>query len=416
MSETKIISKPDSKSVARGCWWDFYLYRYRLSLIRSLRERGHQVFAVTSPGWYSQALIDAGAILVPWRVTSRGINPISELRAIYDLVRIYQDKRPSIAHHFTVKSNIYGAIAAKLAGVPSTVATVTGLGYTLTNPSIKARIIGGWVRPLYRMSYRMTDVVTFQNRDDRQFISGISKDGSDQAVYIPGGSGVDLAYFHPESVGKESLTDLRTEFGIKTNDQVVVLVGRMLWEKGVKEYLDAARAIRIGLPNTKFLLVGRTESNVPGYISLKALGNMTADGSVTYLGERKDVRELLALAYLVVLPSYREGTPRALLEASAMGKPIVTTDVPGCRDVVSDGLTGVLCIPQNVESLTQAIKSILLNPERALRYGKAAREKATREFDEHAVIDRFLDIYKQLWDSNGNRNKSADVKLDIDTQ
>lgn len=395
-----MISEPNSKSVALVCWWDFYLYRYRLDLIRSLRERGHQVFAVTSPGQYSQALIEAGATLVPWHVTSRGINPISELRSIYDLHRIYQDKRPSIAHHFTVKSNIYGALAAKLAGVPSTVATVTGLGYTLTNPSIKARVIGSWVRPLYRMSYRMTDVVTFQNRDDLQFISGINRDGSDQAIYIPGGSGIDLSYFHPESVGEESLTELRTEFGIKPNDQVVVLVGRMLWEKGIKEYLDAAREIRISLPNTKFLLVGRTESNVSGYIPPDTLDDMTADGSVNYIGERKDIREILALSYLVVLPSYREGTPRALLEASAMGKPIVTTDVPGCREVVSDGRTGVLCQPQNVESLTQAIRSVLLNPERAIHYGNAAREKATMEFDEHAVADRFLDIYKHLWDSN----------------
>ena len=234
-----MISEPNSKSVALVCWWDFYLYRYRLGLIRSLRERGHQVFTITSPGRYSQALIEAGATLVPWHVTSRGINPLSELRSVFDLRRIYQDKRPSIAHHFTVKSNIYGALAAKLAGVPSTVATVTGLGYSLTNPSIKARVIGSVVRPLYRMSCRMTDVVTFQNRDDLQLLSGTDRYGSNQAVYIPGGSGVDLSYFHPESVEKESLTNLRTEFGIKTSDQVIVLVGRMLWEKGIKEYIDA---------------------------------------------------------------------------------------------------------------------------------------------------------------------------------
>lgn len=373
------------------------MYRYRLGLINALRERGHEVLAIAAPGQYSQALREAGATFVPWQVTSRGINPISELRAIFDLRRIYQDARPSIAHHFTVKSNIYGAFAARFARVPATVATVTGLGYTLTNPSIKARTVGSWVRPLYRLSYRMTDVVTFQNRDDRELISGITQDGSDRAVYMPGGSGVDLDFFHPDAVGEELLADLRTELRIKDDERVVVLVGRMLWEKGIREYVDAARQIRNRLPNTRFLLIGRTEASVPGYIPPQTLNSMTADGAVVYLGERTDVRELLAISHVVVLPSYWEGTPRALLEASAMRKAIVTTDVPGCRDVVSDGVTGLLVPPQNAGSLARAIETLLADRDRALRYGEAARDKAEREFDEGAVIDRFLEIYEDLW-------------------
>lgn len=397
MSRTDLASGTESKSVALVCWWDFYLYRYRLGLISALRERGHEVFAVAAPGEYTQALSEAGATFLPWHVTSRGINPISELRAISDLRRIYRDAQPSIAHHFTVKSNIYGAFAARLARVPATVATVTGLGYTLTNPSFKARTIGSWVRPLYRLSYRMTDVVTFQNRDDRQLISGVSRDGSDRAVYMPGGSGVDLDSFHPGAVGEESLGSLRTELKITDDELVVVLVGRMLWEKGVREYVDAARQIRKRLPKARFLLIGRTEASVSGYIPPETLNSMTADGSVAYLGERTDVRELLALSDLAVLPSYWEGTPRALLEASAMGKPIVTTDVPGCRDVVSDGVTGLLVAPKNADSLARAIETLLADPDRARRYGEAARDKAEREFDEGAVIDRFLEIYEDLW-------------------
>ena len=392
-----MTSEADLKSVALVCWSDFYLYRYRLGLISAIRERGHKVFAVASPGQYERALRETGAVFIPWRVTSRGVNPISELRAILDLRRIYRETRPSIAHHFTVKSNIYGAFAARFARAPATVATVTGLGYTLTNPSIRARTIGRWVRPLYRLSYRMTDVVTFQNRDDRQLISGITRDGSTRAVHVPGGSGVDLDFFDPDAVGEAPIASLRRELGIEGGEPVVVLVGRMLWEKGIKEYVEAARQVANEIPNTRFFLVGRAEANVPGYVPPETLDSMTADGAVSYLGERADVRELLALSHLVVLPSYREGAPRALLEASAMGKAIVATDVPGCRDVVSDGITGLLVPPKDPGALAKAMGALLRDPERARRYGQAARERAEREFDEREVIGRFLEIYNNLW-------------------
>ena len=382
------------------CWYDYYLHRYRLGLIRALTERGHPVYAVAAPGVYVEALRDAGATFVPWRVSSRGINPLSELRALFDLRRIYRRIRPSIAHHFTVKSNIYGAFAARLAGVPATIATVTGLGYTLTNPSLKARAIGSWVHPLYRIAYGLTDVVTFQNTDDQDLIAGKARNDVKKAVYMPGGAGVDLEFFHPEATDKGRLASLRGELGLAADDLVVVLIGRMLWEKGLAEYREAARVLRPRAPKARFLMVGRTEEGVPGYIPSRLLKDWAEDGAVTYLGERADVREILAISDVVVLPSYWEGTPRVLLEASAMGRAMVTSDAPGCRDVVEHGVTGLLTPPRDAKALSQAIETLLLDRPARSRYGAAARAKAERDFDERAVNARFLDLYEGLWRLN----------------
>ena len=387
---------PEPKSVALVCWYDYYLHRYRLGLIRELSRRGHVVYAVAAPGRYVGPLREAGATFVPWRVTSRGINPVSELRAVLDLRSIYRRIRPSIAHHFTVKSNIYGAIAARMAGVPASIASVTGLGYTLTNPSLKARVIGSWVGPLYRFSNSLTDVVVFQNRDDQARVAGGSGDDG-RAVYMPGGAGVDLDTFRPEAVDQAQVAGLRRELGLAEDELVVALIGRMIWEKGLAEYRDAARALQGHQPKARFLLVGRTEDGVPGYIPTEELNRWSAEGSVTYLGERLDVREILAMCDLVVLPSYWEGTPRALLEASAMGKAMVASDAPGCRDVVEHGVTGLLVPPRDVGSLVESIGKLLADADLRTRYGNAAREKAVAEFDEHMVTDRFVQVYESLW-------------------
>ena len=383
------------RSVALVCWYDYYLHRYLLALIATLSEQGHEVFAVAAPGEYVGELEAAGATFVPWRVTSRSINPVGELRSVLDLRRIYKQLRPSLAHHFTVKSNIYGAFAARMAGVPATVATVTGLGYTLTNPTVKARTIGRWVRPLYKLSYRMTDIVTFQNRDDRKTIAGDS--AASKAVHIPGGSGVDLEYWDPDAPKDGDIDRLRHELDVNEGDRVVALVGRMLWEKGVDEYRQAAEQLSRLAPRTKFILVGATRDGVSGYIPSAQLRGWAGGGSFSYLGERQDVREILALADVVVLPSYSEGTPRVLLEASAMARPMVTSDAPGCRDVVEHGVTGLLVPARDADALAEAILSLLNDAELRARYGAAARRRAEAEFDQRGVVRSYLSIYERLW-------------------
>ena len=370
-----VAKKPASESIALVYNSDYYLYRFRQGLIRTLRQRGYTVYAVAPQGEFVDALENAGAIFVPWHVKARGINPFAELRSLLALRRIFKRLRPTVSHHFTVKPNIYGAIAARLAGTQAVVTSVTGLGYPLTNPPWKAKAIGSLVRPLYRFSLGLSDAITFQNKTDLDLLIGADGRNAGKAHYMPGGSGVDLTFFHPDAPEPAALVSLRRELKLQEGAKVVALIGRMLWEKGVAEYRACAGALRNRYPNWRFLLVGPTEEGSPGYIPKRQLNKWAENGVFSYLGERSDVRDILALTDLVVLSSYWEGTSRLLLEASAMGKPIVTSNAPGCRDVVEDDVTGLLVPPRNIPALCTAVETLMIDGERGERFGRAARLK-----------------------------------------
>lgn len=385
-----------SKSIAIIYNSDASLYRFRVGLIRALRDRGVTVYAIAPPGRFVKSLEEAGAIFTPWYVEGRGINPISELRSLFTLHRILRRLRPTVTHFFTVKPNIYGAVAAKLAGISAIIASVTGLGYILVNPSWRAMMVRRWVMPLYHLCFTLSDAITFQNKSDWNALIGGRPRIEKKAHYMPGGSGVNLSYFDPTQTSLESLTRLRRELSIPGNATVAVFIGRALWEKGVAEYAASARIIRLKHPQVYFLFVGPTEHGVPGYVPLGKFDEWEKEGCLRYLGERDDVREILAIADLVVLPSYWEGTPRALLEAAAMSTPIVTSDAPGCREVVDHGTTGFLVPPKNIEALCESMENLILDSDLRDRFGQAAREKAQLEFDEKVVIAQFLRIYDQL--------------------
>ena len=391
------MTKRVPKSIALVHNSDFHLYRFRKGLIRTLKERECTVFAVTPPGRYVEALERAGARFVPWNVNARGINPLKELRSLLALRKIYREIRPSVAHHFTIKPNMYGAISARFAGGPSVVASVTGLGYALASTNWMAKAVRALGGPLFRLSFRLSDVVTFQNTADRDLLVERNMIAAEKTLYMPGGSGVDLGYFHPAAPDQEAVANLRRELHISEESVVVALIARMLWEKGVGEYHACALALRHKYAHARFLLVGPTEDSVPGYIPPMQLKEWSQDGVVSYLGERQDVRAILALTDVVVLPTYYgEGVPRVLLEAAAMGIPAVTSDTSSCREAVDQGVTGLLVGSRDEVALRSAVEKLILDRQLRLRLGRAAREKAEREFDENKVIDQFLGIYDQL--------------------
>ena len=367
-------------------------------MMRTLREKGWTVYAIAPRGRYVKPIESTGAVFVPWHVSGRSINPIAEMRSLFALVRIYRLIRPSVAHHFTIKPKIYGAIASRLARVPTIIASVTGLGYPLTGNTWKARAIGSLIRPIHRFAYRSSDVVTFQNMGDRDLLVAKNYVPAAKTYYMPGGSGVDLTIFHPNAPKQTALASLRRDLGLPNDAVVIALIARMLWEKGVAEYRECARELRNRHHNARFLLVGPTEDGVTGYVPLRQLKKWTQDSTLIYLGERQDVREILALADVVVLPTYYgEGVPRILLEASAMARPVVSTDAPSCREAVEHGVTGLLVPPRNNAALNSAVERLIVDGELRKRFGSAARGKAEREFDEHKIIAQFLTIYESLW-------------------
>jgi glycosyltransferase involved in cell wall biosynthesis len=284
--------------------------------------------------------------------------------------------------HYTIKPNIYGSVAARLAGVAS-VAVTTGLGYVFIQHSRAAQV----AKRLYRFAFRFPREVWFLNRDDEAAFVEQKLLVYPERARLLHGEGVDLDQFAPAPPGGRTSPD-RFAF---------VLIGRLLWDKGVGEYVEAARKLRMRYPHARFQLLGPLNVDNPSAISRADVDAWQNEGIVEYLGEAHDVRPVIAAADCVVLPSYREGVPRTLLEAAAMERPIVATDVPGCREVVEDGVNGLLCEVRNVESLADALARMLdMSDEERRAMAVRGRHKVANEFDERLVVERYKDLLNNL--------------------
>jgi glycosyltransferase involved in cell wall biosynthesis len=284
--------------------------------------------------------------------------------------------RPNIYLGFTAKPNIYGSLAAHSLGIP-VINNVSGLGTAFIKPGLLTRIVSG----LYRLAFHRSATVFFQNRDDLDLFIAARIVRPDRAKLLPG-SGIDVRTFLP----------VHAPGGGKF---VFLLIARMLWDKGVGEYVDAARQVRAKAPDVRFQLLGFVDVANRTAVSRAQVDSWVADGLVEYLGHANDVRPHIAKAGCVVLPSYREGLPRVLLEGAAMAKPLITTDVPGCREVVKDGSNGFLCTVRDSGSLADAMLRMLRMPDAERRaMGEAGRRKVETEFDESIVVGRYVDAMR----------------------
>jgi len=373
----------------------FDIWVWRRPLVQALRRAGAEVHIIAPPGPWASSLEELGCSWIPYPLERRGVHPLREWRSLISLYRIYRRLRPSIAHHFTIKPNLYGTLAARMAGVPIVIATVSGLGYIWADSSLPARFLRGTVGLLYRLALRGADVVIYFNPDDPKVLGG-------RRLCLLPGEGVDLSEFSPDAVSPERRAALRAALGLSEGAFVVLMVGRMLWHKGVVEFVEAARRVRRRHPEAIFMLVGPFDEGNPAAISVEALRAWEAEGVVRYLGARSDVRDLMALADLVVLPTYyREGLPRALMEGAAMGKPLVATDVPGCREVVLDGVNGLRVPPKDPVALAAAIETLLENPALRAEFGAASRRLAEERFSDRGVVRAILQLYGDLLAAKG---------------
>lgn len=397
-SETR-VGRPGSGlnglTIALVANTDWALYRFRLALIRELVDQGAHVYAIATPGRFVSGLEEVGATFVPWTLGRRSLNPIQELLSLASLVRIYRQVKPAIAHHLTAKPNIYGPIAARLTNVPVVIASVAGLGYVFTENGVRTLLLRSVASVLYRFAFRLCGAVTFENRTDLTELQHAGALPAQRLHYIPGGSGVNVGFFDPRAVHESATSRLRQSLDLPASMPVVLMVARMLWHKGVREFVECARILK-GQYEVSFLLAGPVDHGNSAAIAKETLLAWGTEGCVRYLGEREDVRELLSMADIVVLPSYREGLPVVLLEAAAMAKPIVTADVPGCRDVVESDTNGLLVSPRDPGALARAVETLLVSPELRHRFGQAARQKAVREFDQRKVVAQIIEIYYTL--------------------
>lgn len=359
--------------VANTAW---YLYNFRLPLAQALRDCGVEVVLMAPYDAYADHLQQAGFRWENFSLVRRSLNPWRELSAVIRLVRLYRRERPDVVHHFTIKAVLYGSLAARLTGVPQVVNAVTGLGYLFGEGGRARRALRRLVMLAYRRLLQGTQVI-FQNAEDRDVFlqNGLVQPG--QIALIPS-SGVDLERFRPQPEPEGT--------------PVVMLAARLLWDKGVGEFVQAAQILRRRGVDARFVLVGDTYDGNPSAVPQGQLQSWQDAGVVEWWGWRDDMAQVFASAHVVCLPSYREGLPKSLIEAAACGRPVVSTDAPGCRDAVVPGETGLLVPVQDAEALADALEELLVHPEVRRKMGAAARQFASR-FSVEQVVARTLAVY-----------------------
>ena len=351
------------------------LYNFRLSLMFAMRDAGYEVIAIAPYDRYSQKIIDAGFEFHDIKMNAQGINPLEDLRTTYAFYKLFKKISPDVLCQYTIKPNIYGSLVASVLNIKM-INNIAGLGTLFIKESAVTKI----AKILYKVSQHKVDRVFFQNRDDLDFFTSKGIVRAEKCDVLPG-SGVDINRFKPHY--KEESQNIR-----------FLLIARMIWEKGIGEYVKAAREIRKTHPNVEFCLLGFLDVQNPGAITKNEMDEWVKEGVINYLGVSDKVDEVIQSADCVVLPSYyREGTPKTLLESGSSGKPLITTDNVGCRDVVDHGVNGFICEPRSWEDLKLKIEMFLeLGHEERLEMGKRSREKMTREFDEKIVINKYLDV------------------------
>ena len=396
---SKIHNKKTPTSIALIVNQNEIFYRLRMPWVKLLREHGYTVYAVTTNGHWSKQIESSGATFIEWKLSRSGRNPITELRSILRLTRILKNIKPDIVQNFHTKPNIYAPIAAKLAGVPTTVSTVTGLGYTFVErPGRSGRFAKGLSLMMYSLANRLADEVTFQNIEDMQLLkkrNGLSKN---KGRFIPGGSGVELSKYHPDTRHSTKSKELRQSLGITESQFVVMFVGRLQLDKGLIEFVDAARKIKKERQDIAFVMVGAPDNGNIRSLSESQLSLWKSEKDVIFTGRREDVPDLMAMADTITTPTfYREGLPRTLLEAAASGLPLIGTDIPGVREAITDGVNGILIPERNSGALADAIEELADNPEKSKRYGEFSLQKAIKEFDHQRVVGEYIRMYDQHW-------------------
>ena len=370
-------SKPKVLLLANTFW---NLHNFRIGLIKSLLNSGYEVVAVAPKDKYLHLLQSKGCQTKTVSIDPKGINPIKDCWTFIQLLCLFIRERPKVCLFYTAKPNIYGSFAASILGC-AYINNISGLG--------SAFIQGGWLKKLlclfYKLALLKSSRIFFQNKDDLDLFLNAPIINNEHTGLLPG-SGVDLSRFKPQ-----------TESGNSNANFSFLLIARMLKDKGVNEYIQAASIVYKAFNGVQFKLLGPLGVENPSAITPSEMNKWQLAGYIEYLGSSEDVRSFISASTCVVLPSYREGTPKTLLEAAAMGKPIITTDVPGCRDVVQDGVTGLLCEAKCSEDLARKmIKMIQLSDIERQKMGKLGRHLMEQRFDEALVISKYLEEIKRI--------------------
>jgi len=369
------LQRPSIVISANSLW---NLVNFRGGLIRALAAAGVEVFLAAPRDRHDVLPPDLPGELRELPIDRSGMNPFADSLLTFRYARLLRAIRPRAMLSFTIKPNIYGALAARMAGVPS-IANVSGLGTAF----IRGGLFSRFVSALYRLAFAGSHVVFFQNPDDIDLFLSRGIVARNKARLLPG-SGINLERFVPARP-------------LESGPPIFLFIGRLLADKGVREFVEAARLTRKQFPAARFRILGGLDPENRTAIAQDELNQWAADGDVEYLGPADDVRPFISKASAIVLPSYREGLPRSLLEGAAMARPLIATDVPGCREIVKDGVTGLLCQVRSGISLADAMaRFAAMGVDRRQALGEAARRMVEAEYDERIVIEAYLEVLKPL--------------------
>ena len=361
---------------------DWYFWSHRLPIARSARDEGIEVLIAAIINKHKERIEKEGFRLIPIGLKRKSKNIIKEIYSILEIIRIYRKEKPDMVHHVAIKPILYGSFAAWLTGVPNVVNAVTGLGFIFIKKGWLASAIRELIVFIYRLAFLSKNTFAiFQNPEDLKLFVDLHIVKNNRAVLIRG-SGVDTAHF----------LNLPEPAGIP----VITLASRMLWDKGIKELVDATRQLHNNGVRCRTVLVGIPDADNPASIPEHVLRDWHADGIVEWWGYRSDIADVFAKSNIVVLPSYREGLPKVLLEAASCGRSIVTTDVPGCREIVRNNINGFLVPPYDSKSLVVALKALIQDSKLRARMGTRGREIVIAEFSEEIVVKQTLELYKRI--------------------
>lgn len=358
------------------------LVTFRGHLLSEMVKLGHEVYAC-APGENDAVARDLAEMGVQYRaiyLNRTGVNPLADVVSLVKLTRLFRSLRPDVFLGYTIKPVIYGSLAARIAGVGRTYSMITGLGYSFSGSGMRSKVIGYLVRSMYRLVLKRNDRVIFQNPDDLRLLLDLGLIESEDKARIVNGSGVDVSTYAAQPLPQELS---------------FLLIARLLRDKGIVEYVEAARAIRAEHPQVKCRLVGIFDEN-PAAISKSEVMDWVDTGAIEFLGSMSDVRPALGDCSVYVLPSYREGTPRTVLEAMSSGRPIITTDAPGCRETVDDGKNGTLVPVRDADALSAAMRWFIEHPDQIAVMGERSRRKVLEKYDVRKVTPTILDAM-DLW-------------------
>ena len=363
------------------------ILKFRGALIKALQDKGFEIHIAAPefevfPEEY-ESLTALGYVVHPIPMQRTGTNPLNDAKTLSALYLLMKKIKPSHVMGYTIKPVIYGSLAAKLARVPHRFALITGLGYAFQGAdeqNYKKSNLQKIMHKLYSIALASTHKVFFQNPDDEALFKSMGIIKTNASTTVVNGSGVDISEYSVQPFA--------------TIDDILIprflLIARLLGDKGIREYARAAKIIKDKYPQAQFDLVGWIDDN-PDAIEQQELDSWINEGLFNFWGKLDDVKPAIAASSIYVLPSYREGTPRTVLEAMAMGRPIITTDAPGCRETVIDGYNGYLVPVKAVEELASAMESFIVNPELIIEMGKASRQLVEEKFDVNAVNQSMLE-------------------------